>query len=292
VPLQQSITPAAPMMNPMMTGMSFSGFTPSPSGMGWGPGPWPGQVPPMPQQMMSPQQFMLSQPPPNADPNFLAAHQHAMLIAKQAYQYAVAQQAMAAAADEWERQTNTGGSVYGGGGGSVYGGGGSVYGGSQFTGSSANLGGFGGGMWPGMGMGPGMFPSSRSVYDGGSMYGGSDAGGWGSKSVYGESFGPSMPDPRASMYSTRQDSGPRRPGISPAQSAGMQKSNSSQHLGVPGNQAQARPSRSRTKSSPNAPPQAPFASSQRDGSPRSLGRTPKTPPPSSWTARYQTALQD
>ena len=50
--------------------------------------------------------------PPPADPNFLAAHQHAMMYAKQAYQMAVAQQAMAAAGDEWERSSSIGG--YGG----------------------------------------------------------------------------------------------------------------------------------------------------------------------------------
>jgi hypothetical protein len=35
--------------------------------------------------------------------NMMAAHQQAMMFAKQAYQMAVAQQAMAAAAEEWER---------------------------------------------------------------------------------------------------------------------------------------------------------------------------------------------
>ena len=42
---------------------------------------------------------MMPQPPVNADPAFLIAHQQAMLIAKQTYQMAVAQQAMAAAND-------------------------------------------------------------------------------------------------------------------------------------------------------------------------------------------------
>lgn len=54
-----------------------------------------------------------------ADPSFFNAHQQAMLFAKQAYQLTVAQQAMEAAGDEWERSSNVNGpasgSVYGGG---------------------------------------------------------------------------------------------------------------------------------------------------------------------------------
>jgi len=108
--------------------------------------------------MPNPQQFMAPTPSPGADMHFMAAHQQAMMIAKQTYQMAVAQQAMAAAADEWERSSNVSG-MPGWGGGSV------------------------------------MFPAaSRSVY-GGSAIGGpasSYGGGWGSRSVYGENFGPSV----------------------------------------------------------------------------------------------------
>ena len=71
------------------------------------------------------------------DPMMLA-HQQALLMAKQAYQFAVAQQAMQAAGDEWERASNMGGysspfpaapasmyagSVFGMPAGSVWGGG-------------------------------------------------------------------------------------------------------------------------------------------------------------------------
>jgi hypothetical protein len=119
---------------------------------------------PMPMPMPNPQQFMVPPGPSGTDMHFLAAHQQAMMIAKQTYQMAVAQQAMAAAADEWERSSNVGG-MPGWGGGSVMfpGGSRSVYGGSVIGGPASSYGGGGGG------------------------------GGWGSRSVYGESFGPSMP---------------------------------------------------------------------------------------------------
>lgn len=77
----------------------------------------------------------------NNDPNYMA-HQQAMLFAKQAYQLSVAQQAMEAAGDEWERASNVNGPA-----------GGSVSGASVLGGA----GGLGGGMGPFMGMGaPGM----------------------------------------------------------------------------------------------------------------------------------------
>ncbi|OAX35404.1 hypothetical protein K503DRAFT_723070 [Rhizopogon vinicolor AM-OR11-026] len=118
----------------------------------------------------------------NSDPSFFAAHQHAMMIAKQAYQMAVARHAMAIAGDEWERSSNAGGgSVYGGGGGSVY----------------SGMGG-GGGMGmlnvPGMGM-PTMMPNqwpTGSVSFPGRIGSSQSEFGGGSRSVYGESFGPSM----------------------------------------------------------------------------------------------------
>lgn len=76
------------------------------------------------------------------DPNYMNAHQQAILFAKQAYQLAVAQQAMDAAGEEWERASNVNGPA-----------GGSVSGASMLGGA----GGLGGGMPPFMGMGtPGM----------------------------------------------------------------------------------------------------------------------------------------
>ncbi|KAG2153574.1 uncharacterized protein EDB93DRAFT_1271415 [Suillus bovinus] len=117
------------------------------------------------------------------DQSFFVAHQRAMMIAKQAYQMAVAQHAMVLAGDEWERGSNIGGgSVYGGGGGSVY----------------SGMGGGGGGMSmmsvPGMSM-PGMMPnqwSTGSVMFPGQINSTQSEFGGGSRSVYGESFGPSM----------------------------------------------------------------------------------------------------
>jgi serine/arginine repetitive matrix protein 2 len=247
-------------MNPMMTGMSqMSGFqaplNPMMTGMsqmsGWG----------MPTGMMNPQQFMPMQPPSNADPAFLAAHQQAMHIAKQAYQMAVAQQAMAAAADEWERQSNAGGSVYG------------------FPSSASSVGGFGGNPMMGMGGWGGgmMFSSARSAY-GGSVYAGSEAGWGGTRSVYGETFGP---DPRGSMYSQAGDRRSRVPPV-PSSTSGQGRSgqafpqSDTGHLNVPGQPSRPRP---RTKSSPGG----------RSGDGSSPSRTP---PPSSWTRRYETALRD
>jgi len=140
------------------------------------------------QQQQQQQQLMASMgsmvPQFNNDASFFAAHQHAMMIAKQAYQMAVAQHAIAVAGDEWERSSNIGGgSVYGGGGGSVYGG-------------IAGGGGSGGGMLtvPGMGipsMMPNQWPAGPVVFPGRISSSQSEFGG-GSRSVYGESFGPSM----------------------------------------------------------------------------------------------------
>jgi serine/arginine repetitive matrix protein 2 len=119
----------------------------------------------MQQNMLSPQQFMVPQP---SDPTMLMAHQQAMMYAKQAYQMAVAQQAIAAAGEEWER-----GSSMGFGGGSVYGGGS----------SGSMLNGMGGQGWSGSSM---IFPSQSrvSMFSGAqSEYGGPTSGGmgnWGS----------------------------------------------------------------------------------------------------------------
>lgn len=126
------------------------------------------------------------------DPRMLVAHQQAMMIAKQTYQLAVAQQAMRDAADEWERGSAASG--WGGGGRS-----------SIATPSvlgmgmnmNANLGvnpfGMPPGAWPAGGAGS----AARSMYAG-SVYAASEVGapggggamGWSTtNSVYGESFG-------------------------------------------------------------------------------------------------------
>jgi hypothetical protein len=115
-----------------------------PMGMGF-PGSPASPFPVWPQQQSQPgtPTFPMQMQMPMLDPNFLAAHQQAMLIAKQTYQYAVAQQAMAEAGEMWERGSAVSGWGGGGGGGSGSmiagwgGGGGSVYGGA--FGPSVNM---------------------------------------------------------------------------------------------------------------------------------------------------------
>jgi len=162
--------PRMSMMNQMM-GMG-------PMGMGMGMGmpqqnmpmmmgnPWMAQSNPMLQQFMPP-------PVQSTDPQLLAAHQHAMMAAKQAYQLAVAQQAMQAAGDEWERGSTLG--------------------------------------WPSSASTV-MFPAGpRSMYAG-STYGGSEyggpAGGWATSSVYGGGFGPSTSNRNSVMMKNYQQNGP------------------------------------------------------------------------------------
>lgn len=256
-------------MNPMMNmgggmpmQMGFSGGTPpwANMGMNMNMNMWQQQQQsPGAMQMLSPGQFMV---PPPTDPNYFAAHQQAMMYAKQAYQIAVAQQAMAAAADEWERGSTVGGL-----------GGGSVYGGST-AGSSYGMGMGGVNMMGMQGMGNGwstgstLFPpSTRSMYGGGlgggmsssrSEYGGGGGRGGGgnwssSKSSYGESFGPEQSNSRKSGIQRESGYFPPVPLIS--------QEALTQGRGSP---------RSRTASQPASPARA------------GVRRAP--PPPSSWKA--------
>jgi len=156
-PAMPSFNMGSPAFNPMMsTNMgNMSNMMPSPqmfnpmmpNGFGMPPGFSLPPVPQMPNMMMG------------MDPAVMAAHQQAMLMAKQAYQMAVAQQAIAAAGEEWERSSNVGG--YSG------------------TGSRP----------------PTLFGAhTGSMYGGGSLLGMPSMGSgsvWGG-SVYGEPFGPSM----------------------------------------------------------------------------------------------------
>ncbi|QRV80435.1 hypothetical protein RhiJN_08450 [Ceratobasidium sp. AG-Ba] len=103
--------------------------------------------------------FIPPPPPPGASDAYLMAHQQAVMMAKQAYLSAVAQQAVAMATEQWERSSNAGGSVYGG---------------SQMSGMSM-MGG------PMMGMYAGS-SYAASAYEGSVIGGG---GGWGSASAYG-----------------------------------------------------------------------------------------------------------
>ncbi|KAL5640149.1 hypothetical protein ACGC1H_007434 [Rhizoctonia solani] len=158
-----------------MMGMSWnqSGFYP-PGGAGFPtsqsmPFMHPQVTGPLHPQMTGPQPmpmgFMPPPPPPGASEAYLQAHYQAMMIAKQTYLSAVAQQAMAAATEQWERSSNMGSSVYGGSQMSMNMGmmpmmsmyAGSSYAASAYEGSAAGWGSasaYGG-------------PSSRSVYGGG-----------------------------------------------------------------------------------------------------------------------------
>jgi hypothetical protein len=145
------------------------------------------------------------------DPRVFAVHQQAMMIAKQTYQLAVAQQAMRDAADEWERGSAISGWTGGRSSASTpnmlnmgmgmnmnmnMGGGGGGMGGFPGAGGSFGMPGAGG-MWPGGGVSG--FPSNqaRGMYSGyaasevggGGGGGGGGSRGWTTSSVYGESFG-------------------------------------------------------------------------------------------------------
>jgi len=140
------------------------------------------QMPPVPpmynmgMNMPSPGGYGMNYPPPlpNSDPSFFAAHQQAMAIAKQTFQYAVAQQALAAANDEWERSSTMTG-----------------YGGP----TPAPQWGYGMGMRQSV-MLP---PMARSMYAG--SVGGASGGWGGTGTVYGNTFSPVAAGGRNSTYS-------------------------------------------------------------------------------------------
>ncbi|KAF7318582.1 hypothetical protein HMN09_00368700 [Mycena chlorophos] len=277
-----AMNPAAMGMNPQMgMGMGMPMMPPQmPMGMQMPMQPmWPQmQMGMQPQAMLSPGQFMMSPP---SDPNLMAAHQQAMLYAKQAYQMAVAQQAMAAAGEEWER-----GSTMGGGRAP-----------SVFGGSMSVVGGMGGGAGAGQGalspfgMGlamlnaqnsgsPMMFPSGPRSMMGGmgggarSEYGGGGGGGgnWNSsKSVYGESFGPST---------ERYSSSPRTmsSGNLAAMGGGPGKDGGGYFAGaIP-------PSSSRPGPSPGGQQPRQRTASQPASPARGVRKSPGQQPPSSWKA--------
>jgi hypothetical protein len=173
------------------------------------------------------------------DPRVFAVHQQAMMIAKQTYQLAVAQQAMRDAAEEWERGSAMSG--WTGGRSSIstpnmlnmgmgmnmnmnMGGGGGGMGGFPGAAGSFPMSG-GGGMWPNGGVSGFPGNSARGMYSGypaseiGGGGGGGDGGGgggrnWTTSSVYGESFGAPRDRPsRAQRQSNIQmSSSPLGPG--------------------------------------------------------------------------------
>lgn len=165
------------------------------------------------------------------DPRVFAVHQQAMMIAKQTYQLAVAQQAMRDAADEWERGSAVSGWTGGGrssaGAPSMLGmgmgmnipmnmnmgGGGNGMNGYPGLANSFLMPGSGG-MWPGGAMPgfPGNSPRSMYGYAASEMGGASSdrggPGGWATSSVYGEAFGaPRDRSSRAFRQSQMQASG-------------------------------------------------------------------------------------
>lgn len=287
--INHNISPRMSTLNPMM-GMGLQmpmqmGFG-SPNSVAWGGN----MVPPSPYLM-----------PPPADPNFLAAHQHAMMYAKQAYQMAVARQAMAAAGDEWERSSSIGG----------YGGGSMVSASSSPAMMSPQF-----GMMP-VGQGYGWSGTS-SVYlpsSSQSVYGVNSGGGasisnsrsehggvsgpknWSSsRSSYGASFGPSV-DQLGRKNAQGTSGHAKRDSVStlraPVMPAAQQPQNGRGSLVRSGNGQ---------RDSTYLPPVSPMPASQfqngrgsPDGSPRprtgsqpaSPGRSTfvrKAPPPSSWKA--------
>jgi serine/arginine repetitive matrix protein 2 len=218
------------------------------------------------------------------DPRVLVAHQQAMLIAKQTYQLAVAQQAMRDAADEWERGSAISG--WGGGQSSI------GMGMGLNMGMNMNVGSMGAGSFPGArgslaipntgGMGWSIgrmanFPGSpvRPMFAGGlyaaSDYGGgSDRGGvagWTTNSVYGESFG--APRDRSSRVG---------------------RQNQAQQTPSPGNGASSAPAakregaRLRTRTAPSSGGGAGQRSSIPGGKKRGegYGLVGAVSPPSSW----------
>lgn len=213
------------------------------------PMPWQQQGMPSPLAPLNTQQFMIPQPPLNADPAYLAAHQQAMLIAKQAYQFAVAQQAMAAAADEWERGSNVGGfsGASAGGMGVGFGMGGM----NGMNGIPVNMG-MGGmpmtSMWGGTGS---MYSTGpRSMYAGSSIGGPPSDAGWGAASVYGDAFGPSVPATvKRSANPRSQGAGGSRGIAFPTQP--YQRSESSGNLQVPAREVRSSAPRPRTRTAPS-----------------------------------------
>ncbi|KAI0830872.1 hypothetical protein BC628DRAFT_909549 [Trametes gibbosa] len=264
----ENVGPRMSMFNPMLGngGMGSVNVTP-PTPIGFG-------APQTPPGMYNPAQagagFMFPMMPPNADPAFFAAHQQAMFAAKQAFQMAVAQQALAAANEEWERGS-TATSAFGGFGGMNGGGG-------MYPGMNMNMGmGLGMGPW----QNPMMFPSSQSMYAG-SVIGGSElgvntpsrggggGGGWGSRSAYGEPSGyAGSPGERAAMaYRNSQFLGTGYGSGARSEVGGPTSARGGNGGGGGGGQ------RTRTRTNPSDGPLPAQHAKSRGG-----------PPPSSWNAR-------
>ena len=248
------------------------------------------------------------------DPRVFAVHQQAMMIAKQTYQYAVAQQAMRDAGEEWERGSAvsgwTGGrssvstpnmlnmgmgmnmNMNGGGGSSGMGG---------FPGATGSFAMSGaGGMWPGGAM-PGFPGNSARSYGyaaseagggGGNRPGG---GGWATSSVYGESFGAprdrSSRTPRQSNLvhsSSPLGGGSGGGGSTPAgkrEGGGRPRTRTAPSFGGSGGGGGQRPSTVVAASSAGGPGPGPGLGQVKkrvDGASSGYGLVGAVSPPSSW----------
>jgi hypothetical protein len=104
-PQQLGAMPALNIMPPAPSFGQFNFSNPMMSGMNGGFG-MPNFGMPMPQMPQMPHVPAMGGV---MDPGMMMAHQQAMFMAKQAYQLAVAQQAIQAAGDEWERASHVGG---------------------------------------------------------------------------------------------------------------------------------------------------------------------------------------
>jgi len=271
VPVNQTVNASMTTFNTLM-----NMGNPMAMPMGFGSPPSGGWLPNMNQHMLSPAQFMVPQP---ADPNVFAAHQRAMMFAKQAYQMAVGQQAMAAAADEWERGSALGGfsgsgNIFGGSPGpsmvpSPFGMMPSMMQGMQ-AGSAAGWSNTAS-VYGGMEDGPrfGNYPGSAMATSSQSDFGG-PAGGprnavtWApTRSVYGGSFGPS-----ADAFSRRSAGQQQSTWNGARESVQFSSAPTSQNMtGQVGVDFRG-PPRSRTASQPASPSRSQLP--------------PRAPPPSSW----------
>jgi serine/arginine repetitive matrix protein 2 len=237
------------------------------------------------------------------DPRVFAVHQQAMMIAKQTYQLAVAQQAMRDAADEWERGSAMSGWTGGRSSASTP----NMLNMGMGLNMNMNMGGGGGGMggFPGAG---GMWPnggisgfpgnSARGMYSGyaasevgGAGGAGSDGGGgsrnWTTSSVYGESFGaprdrPSRAQRQSNIQKSSSPLGPGNGNGSGGSSLGVKREGARPRTRTApsfGGNAAAQRASVAVASSAGGPGQG---KKRGDGPPSGYGLVGAISPPSSW----------
>ncbi len=239
------------------------------------------------------------------DPRVFAVHQQAMMIAKQTYQLAVAQQAMQDAAEEWERGSALSGWTGGrssastpnmlnmGMGMNMGGGGGGMGGFPGGAGPYAMSG--AGGMWPGGGMSGFPGNSARGMYSGyaaseiggggggggGGRSGGGGSGGWTTSSVYGESFG--GPRDRPSRAQRQSNLHLSSSPLGPGNGSGSNSTAAKREGGRP--RTKTAPSFGGSAAAAASTPGGPghgHAKKRVDGPPSGYGLVGSVSPPSSW----------